>query len=74
MVEDHYPEGGLGAAVSRRWPSRASRCGSRHGGARPARLRHPGELMDAAGIYAPRIAAAARALVQLKGGGGLRWV
>ena len=66
MVEDHYPEGGLGAAVlealagadvplscaSPTWPCRAC----------PARG-PPAELLDAAGISASHIVEAARALV-----------
>jgi transketolase len=64
VAEDHYPEGGLGAAVLE----------SLTPDGRPLRLAHcavrglpgsgkPEELMDAAGISARHIAAAARRLV-----------
>lgn len=64
VVEDHYPQGGLGAAVLEALADRA----------RPPRVAHlavrglpgsgrPEEVMDAAGITAPHIAAAARRLV-----------
>jgi transketolase len=65
VAEDHYPEGGLGAAVMEALALEAS----------PPRIAHcavrglptsgtPQELMEAAGISASRIAAAARALVR----------
>jgi transketolase len=68
VAEDHYPEGGLGAAVMEALAMEA----------RPPRVSHlavrglptsgtPAELMEAAGISAGQIAAAARAL--LKDGG-----
>jgi transketolase len=64
VAEDHYPEGGLGAAVLEALALEAS----------PPRVAHcavrglptsgtPAELMEAAGISAGRIAAAARELV-----------
>ena len=64
IAEDHYPQGGLGAAVLE----------ALAGPGQPLRVRQcavsglpgsgtPGELMDAAGISAVRIAAAARDLV-----------
>jgi len=64
VVEDHYPQGGLGAAVLEALAERP----------RPPRVAHlavrglpgsgsPDEVMDAAGITAPHIAAAARRLV-----------
>jgi transketolase len=65
VAEDHYPEGGLGAAVLEALALEAS----------PPRVAHcavrglptsgtPQELMEAAGISASRIAAAARDLLQ----------
>jgi transketolase len=68
VAEDHYPEGGLGAAVMEALAMEES----------PPRVSHlavrglptsgtPAELMEAAGISAGQIAAAARAL--LKDGG-----
>jgi transketolase len=64
VVEDHYPQGGLGAAVLEALADQP----------RPPRVAHlavrglpgsgtPDEVMDAAGITAPHIAAAARRLV-----------
>jgi transketolase len=63
IAEDHYPQGGLGAAVLEALagsgqPLRARQCvvsGLPGSGT-------PGELMEAAGISAARIAAAAREL------------
>jgi transketolase len=64
VAEDHYPEGGLGAAVlealaMEATPPRVAHCAVRGlpGSGTPA------ELMEAAGISAARIAAAARDLV-----------
>lgn len=65
VAEDHYPEGGLGAAVMEALsgepePPRVVQCavsGLPTSGT-------PAELMDAAGISAKRIAAAARKLVK----------
>jgi transketolase len=65
VAEDHYPEGGLGAAVMEALAAEP----------RPPRVAHcavrglptsgtPAELMDAAGIGAGRIAAAARELTK----------
>ena len=65
IAEDHYPQGGLGAAVLE----------ALAGTGRPLRVRQcavgglpgsgtPDELMDAAGISASRIAAAARELIK----------
>ncbi len=65
VVEDHYPEGGLGSAVLETLAAADV----------PVRLRHlavrelpgsgtPTELLDAAGISASHIAAAARALLR----------
>ena len=64
IAEDHYPEGGLGAAVLEALagtgqPLRALQCAV--GGLPGSGM--PQELMEAAGISGPRIAAAARALV-----------
>ena len=63
VVEDHYPQGGLGAAVMEALSEEE----------RPPRIRHlavrglpgsgrPAELLDAAGISARHIVAAARSL------------
>jgi transketolase len=65
IAEDHYPQGGLSAAVLEALagtglPLRARQCAV---GGLPG-SGTPGELMDAAGISASRIAAAARALVK----------
>ena len=70
VAEDHYPEGGLGAAVMEALalearPPQVAHCAVR---GLPASGR-PEELMEAAGISAGRIAAAARVLVN---GGGAR--
>ena len=70
VAEDHYPEGGMGAAVMEALaleasPPRVAHCAVR---GLPASGR-PEELMEAAGISAGRIAAAARELVN---GGGAR--
>jgi transketolase len=69
VAEDHYPEGGLGAAVLEALalepsPPRVAHCAVR--GLPTSGT--PGELMEAAGISAARIADAARSLV----GGGAR--
>jgi len=64
VAEDHWPEGGIGSAVLETF----------NAAGRPARISHlavrdmpgsgtPGELMDAAGISAGHIAAAARKLL-----------
>ncbi len=68
IAEDHYPEGGLGAAVMEALaleasPPRVAHCAVR---GLPGSGR-PDELMEAAGISASQIAAAARQLVN---GGG----
>jgi transketolase len=70
VAEDHYPEGGLGAAVMEALaleaePPRVAHCAVRGlpGSGKPE------ELMEAAGISARHIAAAARDLVN---GGGAR--
>ena len=65
VAEDHYPEGGLGAAVlealaAEPRPPRVSHCAVR---ALPG-SGSPEELMEAAGISAAQIARAARALVE----------
>jgi transketolase len=64
MAEDHYPQGCLGAAVLEALgglglPLRVRQCavGGLPGSGTPA------ELMDAAGISAPQISAAARTLL-----------
>ncbi|HSR23855.1 MAG TPA: transketolase C-terminal domain-containing protein, partial [Candidatus Eisenbacteria bacterium] len=64
VAEDHYPEGGLGAAVMEALalearPPRVAHCAVR---GLPASGK-PEELMEAAGISAGRIAAAARGLL-----------
>lgn len=65
VAEDHYPEGGLGAAVMEAMaaetsPPRIAHCAVRGlpGSGKPA------ELMEAAGISAGKIAAAARGLLK----------
>jgi transketolase len=69
VVEDHYPEGGLGSAVLDAF----------NGADRPVHVRHlavhdlpgsgtPAELLDAAGISASHIAQAAREALQASGG------
>ncbi|HEV3232721.1 MAG TPA: transketolase [Candidatus Dormibacteraeota bacterium] len=65
VAEDHYPEGGLGAAVLEALadlpaPLRLAQCavGSLPGSGTPA------ELLDVAGISAPHIVSAARRLLQ----------
>ncbi len=65
VAEDHYPQGGLGAAMLEALadsglPSRVRQCAV---GALPG-SGIPQEVMDAAGITAPHIAAAARALIE----------
>jgi transketolase len=64
IAEDHYPQGGLGSAVL----ETLAGCGLRLQARQCAVSGLPGsgtpaELMEAAGISAPRIAATARALV-----------
>ena len=69
VVEDHYPEGGLGSAVLDAF----------NGADRPVHVRHlavhglpgsgtPDELLAAAGISASHIAQAAREALQASGG------
>ena len=65
VAEDHYPQGGLGAAVLEALagtglPLRVRQCAVR---GLPG-SGTPDELIDAAGISASRIAAAARELVK----------
>ena len=66
VVEDHYPEGGLGAAVLEALADAGVPPFQRRP---PRRVRGlpgsgtPAELLDAAGISAPHIAGAARRLV-----------
>ncbi len=66
IAEDHYPQGGLGAAVLETLAGSGLRLQARQcavGGLPGSGT--PGELMSAAGISAPCIAAAARALVTI---------
>ena len=68
IAEDHYPQGGLGAAVLEALagtglPLRVRQCAV---GGLPG-SRTPDELMEAAGISASRIAAAGRELLKTEG-------
>ncbi len=65
VAEDHYPQGGLGAAVMEALAGEASppRVAQVAVGGLPA-SGTPAELLDAAGISAPHIAAAARRLLE----------
>lgn len=70
VAEDHYPEGGIGAAVMEALamepqPPRVAHCAVR---GLPTSGK-PAELLDAAGISAKHIAAAAKSLVRAEGAG-----
>jgi transketolase len=65
VAEDHYPEGGLAAAILEALAGDESRPRLAHCAVRALPTSGtPQELMDAAGISAPHVAAAARQLVK----------